>query len=81
METACLFRSSTFSYVVWHFEPPQDHKRGRVPNILKIGVRREVQPVVRRNLSLFSLLTSYCCYLSNIQLYCFLSQPALAISR
>ena len=79
METACLFRSSTFNYVFWHFVPPQNRKRGRVPKYLKFGVLCEVPPVDRSYLSLFSLLTSYNCNLSSIQLYCFLSQPALAI--
>ena len=38
-------------------------------------------PVVRSYLSLFSLLTCYYCNLSSIQLYCLLSQPALAVSQ
>ena len=52
-----------------------------MPKYLKFGVLGEVTPVVRSYLSLFSQLTSYYCNLSSIQLYCFLSQPKLAVSR
>ena len=50
--TAYLFRSSIFEYVIWHFVPPQDRKRGRVP---KFGVLYKVRPVFRSNLSPFTV--------------------------
>ena len=55
IRTACLLRSFIFKYEIWHIASLHDRKRGRVPKCKKFGVLCKERPVVRSNVSLFTV--------------------------